>query len=52
MSHRPRRLRLAAATAVLALLGKKELDRIKGLPQTRQTIQEIPPTLDPTKETP
>lgn len=42
----------AAGAAVLALLGKKELDRIKGLPQTRQTIQEIPPTLDPTKETP
>ena len=42
----------AAGAAVLALLGKKELDRIKGLQQTRQTIQEIPPTLNPTKETP
>lgn len=42
----------AAGAAVLALLGKKELDRIKGLPQTRQTIQEIPETLNPTKETP
>ncbi|MCT2008416.1 phage holin family protein [Micrococcus lylae] len=42
----------AAGAAVLAVLGKKELDRIKGLPQTRQTIQEIPETLNPTKETP
>ena len=33
--------------AVLAVLGRKELKSIKGLPQTGQTLQEIPPTLKP-----
>lgn len=33
--------------AVLAMLGRKELKSIKGLPQTGQTLQEIPPTLKP-----
>ncbi|MDY6054646.1 phage holin family protein [Micrococcus sp.] len=37
--------------AVLALLGKKHLEKIKGLPQTQQTLQEIPETLNPAKET-
>ena len=38
--------------AVLALMGKKHFERIKGLPQTQQTVQEIPATLNPDKETP
>ncbi|XKH56907.1 phage holin family protein [Citricoccus nitrophenolicus] len=40
------------AAAVLALMGKKHFERIKGLPQTQQTVQEIPATLNPDKETP
>jgi Putative Actinobacterial Holin-X, holin superfamily III len=40
------------AAAVLAMMGKKYFDRIKGLPQTQQTVQEIPATLNPSKETP
>ena len=39
------------AAAVLASMGKKHLDKIKGLPQTQQTLQEIPETLNPAKET-
>lgn len=38
--------------AVLALMGKKYFEKIKGLPQTQQTVQEIPGTLNPSKETP
>jgi len=34
--------------AVLAAMGRKELNAIKGLPQTAATLQEIPPTLKPT----
>ncbi|GAA1131509.1 phage holin family protein [Citricoccus alkalitolerans] len=37
---------------VLALMGKKHFERIKGLTQTQQTVQEIPATLNPEKETP
>ena len=33
--------------AVLASIGKKELKAIKGMPQTVETVQEIPPTLKP-----
>lgn len=33
--------------AVLAVLGRKELKTIKGLPQTGETLQQIPPTLKP-----
>lgn len=33
--------------AVLAVLGKKELKAVKGLPQTAQTLQKIPPALKP-----
>jgi hypothetical protein len=33
--------------AVLASMGRKELKRIQGMPQTVETIQEIPPTLKP-----
>lgn len=39
------------AAAVLALLGKKNIEKIKGLPQTQETLQEIPETLNPAKET-
>lgn len=34
--------------AVLAAKGRKELNAIKGMPQTAETLQEIPPTLKPT----
>ncbi|MDQ0754476.1 phage holin family protein [Arthrobacter sp. B3I4] len=33
--------------AILASMGRKELKAIKGMPQTAETIQEIPPTLKP-----
>ncbi len=33
--------------AVLASIGRKELKAIKGMPQTVETVQEIPPTLKP-----
>ena len=33
--------------AVLAALGRKELNAVKGMPQTAETLQEIPPTLKP-----
>jgi hypothetical protein len=36
------------AAAILAALGRKELNAIKGMPQTAETLQEIPPTLKPT----
>ena len=41
----------ALGAAVLALMGKKNLEKIKGLPQTQETLQEIPETLNPAKET-
>ncbi|MDD1475916.1 phage holin family protein [Arthrobacter sp. H16F315] len=34
--------------AALAATGRKQLNAIKGLPQTAATLQEIPPTLKPT----
>ena len=34
--------------AILAAIGRKELNAIKGMPQTAETLQEIPPTLKPT----
>lgn len=37
----------AIAGAVLATMGRRELNAIKGMPQTAQTLQEIPPTLKP-----
>ncbi len=37
--------------AVLAVQGKKDIEKIKGLPQTQETLQEIPETLNPAKET-
>jgi hypothetical protein len=33
--------------AVLASIGRKELKQIQGLPQTGETLSEIPPTLKP-----
>lgn len=42
----------AAVAAALAMSGKKQLENMKGLPQTRDTIGDIPPTLNPNKETP
>jgi hypothetical protein len=33
--------------AILASMGRKELKSVKGLPQTSETLQEIPPTLKP-----
>jgi hypothetical protein len=33
--------------AVLASIGRKELKSVKGMPQTTETLQEIPPTLKP-----
>lgn len=38
--------------AVLAVLGKKRLEKMQGMPQTQESLQEIPPTLNPSKETP
>ena len=32
---------------VLAAVGRKQLNSIKGMPQTAETLQEIPPTLKP-----
>lgn len=37
----------AIVAAVLASKGRKELNKIKGMPQTAETLQEIPPTLKP-----
>ncbi len=37
----------AIVAAVLAVLGKKKLKEAKGLPQTSETLQEIPSALNP-----
>ena len=42
----------AAVAAALVMSGKKQLENMKGLPQTQDTIGDIPPTLNPNKETP
>jgi len=42
----------AITAGILALVGKKKLENIRGLPETQQTVEEIPATLNPTKETP
>lgn len=42
----------AVVAGILAMVGKKKLDQSKGLPKTQQTIEEIPATVDPRKETP
>ena len=36
--------------AVLASKGRKELKKIKGMPRTAATLQEIPPTLKPNED--
>lgn len=40
----------AVIAAVLAARGRSELKKIKGMPQTSETLQEIPPTLKPSEE--
>lgn len=42
----------AVVAAVLALRGKKDLQSVPGMPRTAETVKEIPPTLNPGKETP
>ncbi len=42
----------AIIAGILAMVGKKKLEEIEGLPKTQQTAEEIPATLNPTKETP
>jgi hypothetical protein len=37
----------AIIAAILASIGRKELKQIKGMPQTGETLSEIPPTLKP-----
>ena len=37
----------AIVAAILAAMGRKELNAIKGMPQTAETLQEIPPPLKP-----
>ena len=37
----------AIVAGILAAMGRKELNAIKGMPQTTETLQEIPPTLKP-----
>jgi hypothetical protein len=37
----------AIIAEILASVGRKELKAVKGLPQTSQTLSEIPPTLKP-----
>ena len=38
--------------AVLASRGKKQLQSVRGMPQTAATVKEIPPTLKPGEDTP
>lgn len=42
----------AVIGAVLALVARKNMRAVKGLPQTADTIKEIPPTFKPGEETP
>ncbi len=37
----------AVVAAILSSMGRKELKAVKGMPQTTETLQEIPPTLKP-----
>lgn len=41
----------ALVGVVLAMLAKKQLRTVKGLPQTADTLKEIPPTFNPNEET-
>lgn len=40
----------AAAAGILAFVGKSEIDKVQGAPQTAETLAEIPDTLKPTPE--
>lgn len=40
----------AIVAAILYSRGRKELHRVKGMPQTAETLQEIPETLKPREE--
>lgn len=42
----------AIIAAILALVGKKNVKSVKGLPQTAATAKEIPPTMKPGEDTP
>lgn len=42
----------AVIAAILAVIGKKEISAIRGLPRTTETIQEIPAALKPGKDKP
>jgi membrane protein implicated in regulation of membrane protease activity len=37
----------AIIAAILASMGRKELKTVRGMPQTTETLSEIPPTLKP-----
>ena len=41
----------AIIAAILAARGRSEMKKIKGMPQTAETLQEIPPTMKPSEET-
>ena len=41
----------AIIAAVLAARGRSEMTKIKGMPQTSETLQEIPQTMKPSEET-
>lgn len=40
----------AIIAVILALTGKKSLDQVKGMPQTADTLQQIPDAVTPSKE--
>lgn len=42
----------AIVAAILAAIAKKQLQAVKGMPQTAATLKEIPPTFNPREETP
>ncbi|GAA4375486.1 hypothetical protein GCM10023166_26800 [Paeniglutamicibacter cryotolerans] len=42
----------AVIGAVLALVARREMHSVKGLPQTADTLKKIPPTFKPNEETP
>ncbi|GAA1153352.1 phage holin family protein [Nesterenkonia sandarakina] len=41
----------AIIAAILAVLGKKNIDQVQGVPQTAQTLKEVPDALTPSKDT-
>ena len=42
----------AIIAAIMASVAKKQFKSAKGMPQTAETIKEIPPTFNPKEETP